>query len=79
MNILGAIRREERKLQKRVGKLRQELEGLNAAARVLGNSAAVRLDNAQKRVLSAAARAKISAAAKRRWAKVRAGAKKAVS
>jgi hypothetical protein len=75
VNILAAIRREERKLEKRVGKLRQQLEGLTAAARVLGNSAAVRLDNAQKRVMSAAAgRAKISAAMKRRWAKVRAGA-----
>ena len=79
MNILAAIRREKRKLEKRVGKLQRELEGLTAAARVLGNSAGVRLDNAQKRVMSAAARAKISAAMKRRWAKVRAGARKAVS
>jgi hypothetical protein len=73
MNILGAIRREKRKLEKQVGRLQRELEGLTTAARVLGNSAAVRLDNAQKTVLSAAGRAKISAAAKRRWAKLRAG------
>jgi hypothetical protein len=33
----------------------------------------------QKRVLSAAARAKMSKAARRRWAKVKAGAKKAAS
>jgi cell division septum initiation protein DivIVA len=79
MNILVAIRREERKLEKKVSKLQRELDGLTGAARVLGNSTAVRLDNAQKRVMSAAARAKISAAAKRRWAKVKAGAKKAVS
>lgn len=79
MNILAAIKREKRKLEKKVAKLQRELEGLTAAARVLGNSAAVRLDNAQKRVMSAAARAKISTATKRRWAKVKAGAKKAVS
>ena len=79
MNILGAIRHEERKLENRVGKLRRQVEGLKAAAQALGNSVGNRLDTAEKRVLSAAARAKISAAAKRRWAKVKAGAKKAVS
>ena len=79
MNILAAIRREERKLEKRVGKLQRQLERLSAAAKALGNSVGKRLDKAEKRVLSAAARAKISAAMKRRWAKVRAGAKKAVS
>jgi hypothetical protein len=79
MNILGAIRREERKLEKQVGKLQGQLERLSAAAKALGNSVGNRLDKAEKRVLSAAARAKISAAAKRRWAKVRVGAKKAVS
>ena len=52
MKILAAIRREKRKPEKQVGKLQRELEGLTAAARVLGNSAAVRLDNAQKRVMS---------------------------
>jgi hypothetical protein len=79
MNILAAIRREKRKLEEQVGKLQGQLEGLKAAAKVLGNSASNELGKARKRVLSAAGRAKISAAAKRRWAKVRAGAKKAVS
>lgn len=79
MNILAAIRREERKLGKQVGKLQRQLEGLKAAARVLGNSASDELGKARKRGLSAAGRAKISAAAKRRWAKVKAGAKKAAS
>jgi hypothetical protein len=79
MNILGAVRREKRKLEKQVGKLQRQLNGLKAAAKVLGNSTSDELGKAQKRVLSAAARAKISRAAKRRWAKVRAGAKKAVS
>lgn len=79
MNILGAVRRERRKLEKQVSKLQRELDRLNAAAKALGSSASDGLGKAQQRVLSATARAKISRAAKRRWAKVRAGAKKAVS
>jgi hypothetical protein len=78
MSILEAIRREERRLEKQVGKLQHQLEGLKAAARVLANSASNQVGKARKRVMSAAARAKISAAAKRRWAKVKAGARKAV-
>jgi hypothetical protein len=79
MNILAAIRREERKLEKNLGKLQHQLDGLRSAAKALGRSTGKELIGAKKRVMSAAARAKISAAAKRRWAKVRAGAKKAVS
>jgi len=79
MNMLATIRREERKLKRRVGELQGQLEGLKAAARALGISASDRLRTRRKRVLSAAGRARISAAAKRRWAKVRARAKKAVS
>jgi hypothetical protein len=78
MNILAAIRREERKLEKQVGKLQRELHGLKASAKVLGNSASNELGKARKRVMSMAARAKMSAAAKRRWAKVKAGARKTV-
>jgi hypothetical protein len=79
MNILSAIKREERNLEKQVGKLRRQLEGLKSAAKALGNSASEEFGKAGKRVLSKAARAKISAAAKRRWAKVKAGARKAAS
>jgi hypothetical protein len=79
MNILSAIRREQRKIEKQLTKLQRQLDGLGTAARVLGNSAGAELGKAQKRVLSAAARAKISKAAKKRWAKVKAGARKAVS
>ena len=39
MNILAAIKREERKLQKQVDKLQHRLEGIKAAASALGNSA----------------------------------------
>lgn len=79
MNLLAAIRREERKLEKQLGKLQHKLDGVRAAAQALGRSASDALDGPKKRVLSAAARKKISKAAKRRWAKIKAGAKKAVS
>ena len=79
MNILAAIRREKRKVEKQVGKLQRELDGLTGAAKALRAAATDGFGTAKKRVMSAAARAKISAAAKRRWAKVKAGAKKAVS
>jgi len=79
MNLLAAIKREERKVEKQLGKLQHELDGIRAAAQALGRSTGDGLETAKKRVLSAAARKKISKAAKRRWAKVKAGAKKAVS
>jgi hypothetical protein len=33
MNILAAIKREERKLEKQVGKLQHQLDGVRAAAK----------------------------------------------
>lgn len=79
MNILAAIKREERKIEKQLGKLQHELDGVRAAAKALGRSADRELTDVKKRVLSAAGRAKISKAAKKRWARVKAQAKKAVS
>ena len=79
MNILAAIRREERKLEKQVGRLQKQLDGLRTAANALGDSAMDGSGRIQKRVMSAAARAKISKAARRRWARVKAGARKAAS
>ena len=76
MNILAAIKREERKLEKQLHKLQNELDGVRAAAKALGHSAGRELKNVKKRMLSAAGRAKISRAAKKRWAKVKAQAKK---
>jgi len=76
MTILAAIRREERKLEKQLGKLNHQLSGVRAAAKALGGSANRELAGVKKRVLSAAGRAKIAAAARRRWAKVRAKARK---
>jgi hypothetical protein len=79
MDLLGAIRREERKLEKELVKLHGKLSGVRAAAKALGKSAVRETKQVKKRVLSAAGRAKISKAAKARWAKIRAQAKKAVS
>jgi len=79
MNILAAIRREERKLEKQLGRLQHQLNGVRAAAKALGSSAGKEVTAVKKRVLSAAGRAKIAKAAKKRWAKVRAQAKKAAS
>lgn len=39
MDILAAIKREERKLEKQVGKLQNQLSGVRAAAKALGQSA----------------------------------------
>jgi hypothetical protein len=77
MNILAAIKREERKLEKRLGKLNHQLSGVRAAAKALGGSAEREVLGVKKRVLSAAGRAAMVKAAKKRWAKVRKKAKKA--
>jgi hypothetical protein len=79
MNILAAIQREERKLGKQLSKLQQRLGAIRAAGKALGNSADRELVKVKKRVLSTAGREKISKAAKKRWAKVKAQAKKAAA
>jgi hypothetical protein len=76
MDILAAIKREEKKLEKQLGKLQHQLNGVRRAAKALGDSANRELKGVKKRVLSAAARAKIGKAAKKRWAKFRAEARK---
>lgn len=76
MNILAAIKREERKLEKQLSSLQKQLDGVRTAAKALGDSAGRELKGAKKRVLSAAGRAKISRAAKKRWARFKAQAKK---
>ena len=76
MDLLAAIKREERKLEKQLGKVQRQLDGVRAAAKALGDSTKQEVTSVKKRVLSAAGRAKIVKAAKKRWAKVRAQAKK---
>jgi hypothetical protein len=72
MNILAAIKREERKLEKQLAKLNHRLSGVRGAAKALGHSTEREVVGVKKRVLSAAGRAAISKATKKRWAKVRA-------
>jgi len=79
MHILAAIKREERKLEKQLKKVQHQLDGVRSAAKALGHTAAVEVKGAKKRVLSAAGRAAISKAAKKRWAKVKKQAKNVVS
>jgi hypothetical protein len=76
MDILAAIRREERKLEKELDKLEHRLSGVRAAAKALGHLER-EVVGVKKRVLSAAGRAAIVKAAKKRWAKVKKQARKA--
>jgi hypothetical protein len=76
MDILAAIKREERKLEKQLGKIQHKLNGVRAAAKALGDSTSKELKVAKKRVLSAAARARIGRATKKRWEEFRKKAKK---
>lgn len=76
MDILAAIKREEKKLEKQLGKVQHQLNGVRAAAKALGDSTGKELKVVKKHVLSAAARARIGRATKKRWAKFRAQAKK---
>ncbi len=71
MDLLATIKREQRKLEKQLSKLQSELSGVKAAAKALGGSTIREVTQVKKRVLSAAARAKISKATKARWAKFR--------
>jgi hypothetical protein len=59
--------------------LQHQLNVVRSSANALGHSAAVEVKGAKKRALSAAGRAAIAKAAKKRWAKVKKQAKKAVT
>ena len=72
MDLIAAIKREERKLEKELTKLQGQLNGVRAAAKALGATTVREVTQGKKRVMSAAARAKISKATKLRWAKYRA-------
>ena len=76
MDLMSAINREERKLEKQVASIQHKLKGIKAAAEALGRSADKKVTKGTKRVLSAAARAKIGKATKKRWERFRAQAKK---
>jgi hypothetical protein len=76
MDILSAIKREERKLEKQLGKVQHQLDGIRGAAKALGHSVEREVVPVKKRVMSAAGRAAIGKATKKRWAKFRAQARK---
>ena len=76
MDILSAIKREERRLEKQLASVQHKLKGIKAAAEAMGRSAEKKVTKGAKRVLSAAARAKMGKAARKRWARIRAEAKK---
>ena len=70
---VAAIKREERKIDKELSKLQGKWNGVRAAAKALGDKTVREVTQVKKRVLSVAARAKISRATKARWARFRAG------
>ena len=81
MDILAALRQEEAKREKKVSAAQQQLDNVRAAMKLLGGmsgsvkatgSSSAKTTSGKKRVMSAAARAKISKATKERWAKFRA-------
>ncbi len=73
MNILAALRQAEAKLKKQADKVRQQLDALRAAMKILGGKGGSgKPTGRKKRVMSAATKAKISKATKERWAKSRA-------
>ena len=74
MDILAALRREETKLQKQADAAKQQLGTVRAAIKILNGGVANsdRPIGKKKRVMSAAARAKMAKAQKERWAKFRA-------
>ena len=76
MDILSAIKREERKLEKQLASIQDKLKGIKAAGEAMGRSVDKKVRKGTKRVLSAAARAKIGKATKKRWARLRAETKK---
>jgi len=74
MNILAALRQAEARLTKQADTARRQLDAVRAAMKILGREAGSggKRIGKKKRVMSAAARAKIGKATKLRWAKFRA-------
>jgi hypothetical protein len=74
MDIVEALKQEEAKPQKQADKVPQQLDAVRVAVKALGREVVSggKPIGKKKRVMSAAARAKISKATKERWAKFRA-------
>ena len=72
MNILEALKNEEKRLQQQLIGIQNAILALNGRSSLVRRGRLAQLTSPrQKRTLSAAARAKISQAAKARWARVR--------
>lgn len=69
VNIVGALRKEESKFLREVNQAKQQLETVRAAIKLLSNGA--KPTGRKVRKISAAARRKMSVAAKARWAKIK--------
>jgi hypothetical protein len=79
MDILAALKQEEAKFEKEMDVARQQLDTLRAAIRLFGGTRSGGTKTGQtkkKYVMSAATKAKIAKAAKKRWAKIKAERKK---
>jgi hypothetical protein len=81
MDILAALKQEEAKWEKQVSAAQQQLDNVRAAMKLLGGTGSSgkatgnnsgKTTGQKKRVMSAAARAKMAKAQKERWAKFRA-------
>jgi hypothetical protein len=81
MDIIAALRQEEAKFEKEVSAAQQHLDTVRAAMKLLGGmngtgkatgSSSAKVTGGKKRVMSAAARAKMAKAQKERWAEFRA-------
>jgi hypothetical protein len=73
MDILAALRQEEAKFEKQASTAQHQLDNVRTAMKLLGGMNNIgKTIGREKRVLSAAARAKISRAQRKRWAKVKA-------
>jgi len=73
MNILEALKDEEKRLHQQLNAIRSAISALNGRSGVVRRGRLAQVTSPRgKRTLSAAARAKISQAAKARWARVRA-------
>ncbi len=74
MDIIGALKQEESKLQQQLTAVQSAIAALNGSERTAVSPSHTRSVNGRrgKRTLSAAGRANIIRAAKARWAKIRA-------
>jgi len=74
MDILAALKQAEAKLKKQADIVRKQLQAVRSARKSLGREVASggKRIGRKKRVMSAAARARIGKATRERWAKFRA-------